>query len=329
MKYQIILAAQRLKRVSTFRIGNPYAVVKKISNDDEIILGRTEEIEDTLNPRWSTPIDIETDDDDDSSTPLRVIIYDDSSTSSQKILLAEATFNLISVHAGEGHTLLLNDDRIRVTVLESIMGSDRGIMNIQFRLLDVKNIESGLLGLGKSDPFVEIEKYSTSEIKDNNDEDDDDDENNDTSNPNHWLLAYRTEQIMDNLNPVFDEFRIDTEKLCFCNMTWPIRLVIYDWQSNGKHRPIGYTIPLTIEEIRNECISLNGNADRSNAVRIIDTSSSIKKQLLKIKKRETTKKIKLRGDVVILKADYYSVIEKEEKQQSSWWTEVCAFCCCL
>eukprot|EP00548_Thalassiothrix_antarctica_P001732 CAMPEP_0194138908 /NCGR_PEP_ID=MMETSP0152-20130528/8659_1 /TAXON_ID=1049557 /ORGANISM="Thalassiothrix antarctica, Strain L6-D1" /LENGTH=186 /DNA_ID=CAMNT_0038836559 /DNA_START=340 /DNA_END=897 /DNA_ORIENTATION=+ len=186
MKYQIILAAQRLKRVSTFRIGNPYAVVKKISNDDEIILGRTEEIEDTLNPRWSTPIDIETDDDDDSSTPLRVIIYDDSSTSSQKILLAEATFDLISVHAGEGHTLLLNDDRIRVTVLESIMGSDRGIMNIQFRLLDVKNIESGLLGLGKSDPFVEIEKYSTSEIKDNNDEDDDDDENNDTSNPNHW-----------------------------------------------------------------------------------------------------------------------------------------------
>jgi hypothetical protein len=43
---------------------------------------------------------------------------------------------------------------------ESIKGSASGTINLHLRGLDIKNVEPGLLGLGRSDPFFEVAKKS-------------------------------------------------------------------------------------------------------------------------------------------------------------------------
>jgi hypothetical protein len=41
---------------------------------------------------------------------------------------------------------------------ESVKGDDVGRFAFQLRGLDIKNVEAGFLGLGRTDPFYEIAK---------------------------------------------------------------------------------------------------------------------------------------------------------------------------
>jgi hypothetical protein len=49
-------------------------------------------------------------------------------------------------------------DRIYVSVEESMKGTDRGTCHLHIRGLDIKNVEPGIMGLGRSDPFFEISR---------------------------------------------------------------------------------------------------------------------------------------------------------------------------
>lgn len=51
--------------------------------------------------------------------------------------------------------------RIFVDIQESVQGPSRGYMKLHLRGLDIKNVEPGLLGLGRSDPFFEISKKNS------------------------------------------------------------------------------------------------------------------------------------------------------------------------
>jgi hypothetical protein len=51
--------------------------------------------------------------------------------------------------------------RIFVSLQESIQGTAQGYIRLHLRGLDIKNIEPGLLGLGRSDPFFEIAKKNS------------------------------------------------------------------------------------------------------------------------------------------------------------------------
>ncbi|KAL7977739.1 hypothetical protein Chor_009688 [Crotalus horridus] len=70
----------------------------------------------------------------------------------------------------------------------------------------------------KSDPFLEIYKMGTGE-SDN--------------------LVWRTEVVKNNLSPRWQPFRISLQSLCSCDPDRPIRCVVYDHDSSGKHDYIG------------------------------------------------------------------------------------------
>ena len=142
------------------------------------------------------------------------------------------------------------------------------LAKLQFRLLDVKNIESGILGLGRTDPFIEIHKKNVDPVV----------------GIVQWIAAYRTEHVMDNLNPVFQKFDLPVEALCYCDEDWPLRLIVCDWQKNGKHRTLGYS-ETTLKDLRDK-VAKDGNADRTSALPI-----SIEGALTTI------------GLIVVLKAD--------------------------
>ncbi|XP_026538848.1 copine-6 [Notechis scutatus] len=70
----------------------------------------------------------------------------------------------------------------------------------------------------KSDPFLEIYKVTAGESEN---------------------LVWRTEVVKNNLSPQWQPFRISLQSLCSCDPERPIRCVVYDHDSSGKHDYIG------------------------------------------------------------------------------------------
>eukprot|EP00729_Bicosta_minor_P008791 gene8791-26281_t len=94
-----------------------------------------------------------------------------------------------------------------------------GVAEFQFRgqKLDKKDF------FGKSDPYFEIRE---------------------SGGPRK---LYKSDTIMNNLNPVWASFKIGLTELCNGDTTRPIKIYCYDWDSNGDNDLIGYTDDLTVD----------------------------------------------------------------------------------
>jgi Ca2+-dependent lipid-binding protein len=272
MRVQLTVNAEKLKNTARlpFQLADPYAVVTISGGPLEgTELGRTETIQNTLNPTWTKILfaDVDT----AVFMPFRVSVYDDND-SRKDTLMAEANFEMTSVCQSPGNAQFEDVDgkngRIYVNVEESVRGDAVGTFTFHMRGLDIKNVESGPLGLGRSDPFYEIAKKNADHDK----------------GIVRWNTVYRSPTILNNLNPFFDLHVMSLEELCYCDLDWPLRITIFDWQGNGKHRIIGM-IETTVRNLQ-ERISVHGNADREHAYELF-------------KENRTTK----RGLVVILKAN--------------------------
>jgi Ca2+-dependent lipid-binding protein len=74
---------------------------------------------------------------------------------------------------------------------------------------------------------------------------------------------YRSENIQNHLNPFWEPFSIDLEELCYCNLEWPLKISVFDWEASGKHRRIG-EFEVTTQKLM-ERVAIKGNADREQA----------------------------------------------------------------
>ncbi|XP_068612749.1 copine-4-like [Brachionichthys hirsutus] len=96
---------------------------------------------------------------------------------------------------------------------EELTGNDDYIeLSFSARKLDDKDFFS------KSDPFLEIYRL-----------------NDDAT----LQLVYRTETVMNNLNPVWKTFRVSLNALCSGDHERNLQCTVWDWDSNGKHDYIG------------------------------------------------------------------------------------------
>uniref|UniRef100_A0A8D3E853 C2 domain-containing protein n=1 Tax=Scophthalmus maximus TaxID=52904 RepID=A0A8D3E853_SCOMX len=100
----------------------------------------------------------------------------------------------------------------RITA-EELTGNDDYIeLSFSARKLDDKDFFS------KSDPFLEIYRL-----------------NDDAT----LQLVYRTETVMNNLNPVWKTFKVSLNSLCSGDHERKLQCTVWDWDSNGKHDYIG------------------------------------------------------------------------------------------
>ena len=99
-RYQLSIYAERLPK-GLFRKPNPYATIKVTGGrrDGEMI-GRTETIDNTLEPDFVKSFFIETD--ASINLPLCISIYNDRDDS----LLAESTFEATEVYKSPGHFMV-------------------------------------------------------------------------------------------------------------------------------------------------------------------------------------------------------------------------------
>jgi Copine/C2 domain len=96
--------------------------------------------------------------------------------------------------------------------------ADLGTLHLKMQGHRLKNVD-GLFG--KSDPFFIL---STQE---------------NAAGGLTWYPVYRSQPIMNNLNPVWSEGTIDVGRLCSGDLNKPILLEVLDWDKKGKHQILG------------------------------------------------------------------------------------------
>lgn len=85
-------------------------------------------------------------------------------------------------------------------------------------------------------------------------------------------VVYRSEHVENHLNPYWTPLTLGLEKICFCDLDWPIKITIKDHQHNGEHRVIGNFETTTRELL--ERVAIRGNADRETAFEIFGETSA-------------------------------------------------------
>ncbi|KAM3877213.1 copine-7 [Diretmus argenteus] len=96
---------------------------------------------------------------------------------------------------------------------EEISGNNGYVeLSIRAKKLDDKDLFS------KSDPFLEIYRINDDETE---------------------QLVHRTEVIKNNLNPVWEPFKVSLISLCSCDEDRKLKCLVWDYDSRGKHDFIG------------------------------------------------------------------------------------------
>jgi hypothetical protein len=129
--------------------------------------------------------------------------------------------NRISLDKVEGLNLefvfpfLFFISRLYATVRKS-QGS--GVLRLKMNGVKLENTEGFLR---KSDPFFELLRKV------------------DNAGANTWDNVYRSETVMDNLSPDWKEATLELSILCGGDQNLPIQVQVYDYESSGKHVPMG------------------------------------------------------------------------------------------
>ncbi|KAM9851543.1 copine-4 [Aulostomus maculatus] len=219
-KVELRLTCKGLSDRDALSKPDPCIILKMQSHGQWMEVDRTEVIRSCINPTYSKVFTL--DFYFEEVQRLRFELYDSNSNHNG---LKEADF-LGSVECTLGQIIsqrklvkaLLRPGgivgRVIITITaEELTGNDDYIeLSFSARKLDDKDFFS------KSDPFLEIYRL-----------------NEDAT----LQLVYRTETVMNNLNPVWKTFKVSLNSLCSGDHERKLQCTVWDWDSNGKHDYIG------------------------------------------------------------------------------------------
>lgn len=180
-------------------------------------------IMDTQNPNWVTQFLM--DYMFEENQMFEVAVYDkdtdDMRDLSKHQLCGTARFSLGSVMCARGQTCNLSlagglaSNNERVIIRAETVASNRDTFSCSFAGSKLAN-KDGFFG--KSDPF-----YVISRIREDG----------------SYQAVYQSDKIMDNLSPTWQQMTISLQALCNCDIDRPLKVEIFDWDSDGKHDTMG------------------------------------------------------------------------------------------
>uniref|UniRef100_A0A8C4HEI8 C2 domain-containing protein n=1 Tax=Dicentrarchus labrax TaxID=13489 RepID=A0A8C4HEI8_DICLA len=211
-KVELMLTCKGISDRDALSKPDPCVILKMQSHGQWMEVDRTEVIRSCVNPTYSKVFTL--DFYFEEVQRLRFELYDINNSSHNG--LKEADF-LGSVECTLGQVSHLD------ITAEELTGNDDYIeLSFSARKLDDKDFFS------KSDPFLEIYRL-----------------NDDAT----LQLVYRTETVMNNLNPVWKTFKVSLNSLCSGDHERKLQCTVWDWDSNGKHDYIG-EFEATFKEMR-------------------------------------------------------------------------------
>ncbi|XP_068999899.1 copine-4-like isoform X1 [Embiotoca jacksoni] len=206
---------------------DPCIVLNMQSHGQWMEVDRTEVIQSCVHPTYSKVFTL--DFYFEEVQRLRFEMFDINSSLKEAHFLGsvECTLGQIISQRKLSKALLRPGGTIGKTIItisaEELTGNDDYIeLSFSARKLDDKDFFS------KSDPFLEIYRL-----------------NDDAT----LQLVYRTETVMNNLNPVWKTFKVSLNSLCSGDHERKLQCTVWDWDSNGKHDYIG-EFEATFKEMR-------------------------------------------------------------------------------
>ncbi|KAM5239605.1 copine-6 isoform 2-T2 [Hipposideros larvatus] len=200
---------------------HPCVLLKLHSDEQWVEVERTEVLRSCSNPVFSRVLALEYFFEEKQPLQFHVFDAEDGATSpSNDTFLGsiECTLGQIVSQTKVTKPLLLKNGKAAgkstITIMAEEVSGTNDYVQLTFRAhkLDNKDLFS------KSDPFMEI--YKTNE--DQSDQ-----------------LVWRTEVVKNNLNPCWEPFRLSLHSLCSCDIHRPLKFLVYDYDSSGKHDFIG------------------------------------------------------------------------------------------
>nr|XP_027789117.1 copine-7 isoform X1 [Marmota flaviventris] len=220
-KVELRLSCRHLLDRDPLTKSDPSVVLLQQAQSQWVQVGRTEVVRSSLHPVFSKVFTV--DYYFEEVQRLRFEVYDThgpSGLSSQDDFLGgmECTLGQIVAQKKMTRPLLLKLGRTAgkssITVVAEDISGNNGYVELSFqaRKLDDKDLFS------KSDPFLELFRI-----------------NRDGSEQ----LVYRTEVVKNNLSPVWEPFKVSLNSLCSCEETRPLKGLVWDHDSRGRHDFIG------------------------------------------------------------------------------------------
>lgn len=132
--------------------------------------------------------------------------------------------------------------------------TNTGVFHCHLRALDLQNIEQGLFGLGAIDPYYEIAKRHVDH----------------DHGVESWIPVYRSERLYNIVNPHWNAWKLQMEKLCNGDAGWELQITVWDYEG-GKHvdRWIGACEKVSVDELLMH-VTKGGNASREEALSILN-----------------------------------------------------------
>jgi len=224
---EFYFSAEGLPNLDTFSNTDPFAIVyfdeTQGSARHWTEIGRTETIDDTQKPSWTKQFKATFQ--FEMMQYVRVVVVDRDSASedlSKHDVVGTCEFTMGQMMGAKGQSLTVklvpakgskNVGSIKVRAEEICGSADILQLKLSANKLDNKD---GFFG--KSDPFFIFSR---------------------SREDGTWMPVFKSPHIMNNLNPKWQPVSIPIQSLCNNDYNRPLRLEVWDWDSDGTHDFIG------------------------------------------------------------------------------------------
>mmetsp|Transcript_2374 Transcript_2374/g.2847 ORF Transcript_2374/g.2847 Transcript_2374/m.2847 type:complete len:312 (+) Transcript_2374:17-952(+) len=262
-------------------VGNPYVLVK--DNETSQHIGITETVWKAIDSSFCTPIYIEFPSRSESPY-VTICVYDNYGNQNEErhvenagsksgdslvgeYLLDLSEFKSDIDNGGFGFKKVVLDKSEKVWNARENSDSKQPTLTVcghqssrtderillQFRGLGIKNVEKGVFSLTRTDPFFVIKKKHTYAAE----------------GRTCWQTIYQSKYFKNHLNPVWERFTLNLEQLCDGDFSKDLQIEVWDFES-AKNKFVGKLRNDINLEILMTKLSIKGNADRKNALRLVE-----------------------------------------------------------
>jgi hypothetical protein len=225
-KVEIHLSCDNLPKLDTFSNTDPFAVLYIGKEGHYREVGRTNTIDDTQFPRWTTQFVVDFFFEEVQN--MKVVVYDRDSKAedlAKQELCGSAELTMGKLMGHQGHIVLplvggKAKKKSTITLHAEEVSACADLLQLQFVCTKLDN-RDGIFGA--SDPFVKLSRC----------------------NPNHpgiFKAVWQSEVIMNNHNPTFKPATVSAQALCNGDYDRQVLVQVFDWDSDGTHDLIGETL---------------------------------------------------------------------------------------
>ncbi|CAI2362928.1 unnamed protein product [Moneuplotes crassus] len=239
-KLQLFISCRKLRDLDYISKSDPFVEVY-LKNDERsswILVGKTETIQNNLNPDFSTPIII--DYFFEKTQDIRFEVWDQDPSRKEKqgshttkvAHLLGARDQTYFAALSKSEKSKKNCGSIFVTT-DAVKDTNKSvIINLQCSGLKSKKEFFGLINTNH--PFLEIKRCRTREPT--------------MENAKNAIKVYTSKVLKPTLNPSFDLGEISLDKLCNSDIDLPLLFQVWSYQKSGKHRIYG-TVQGSVREM--------------------------------------------------------------------------------